>query len=250
MKPIENQTFEWKQSWRDEYLKWICAFSNSQRIQRTETYPISRPAFREALLKVKIGETCRLAGIPAPYYRVRTNEVMIGFKVNTIIGDRIGNRIGDAIGVRIGDAIGDAFVPNKTQKDILALMRKNPSVSARKIAETVQIALRNVETNIKRLKEAGLVTRAGSGRAGHWEISASISASKGTSGTENGTDAASLEKHILTMIEQTPNLTFNKLSESIKLSRRTVSRMMKSLQDQGKNKRVGSARTGHWEIAK
>lgn len=26
----ENQVIEWKQSWRDEYLKWICGFANAQ----------------------------------------------------------------------------------------------------------------------------------------------------------------------------------------------------------------------------
>jgi ATP-dependent DNA helicase RecG len=25
----ENQAVEWKESWRDEYLKWICAFANT-----------------------------------------------------------------------------------------------------------------------------------------------------------------------------------------------------------------------------
>jgi len=25
----ENQTIEWKESWRDEYLKWICGFANA-----------------------------------------------------------------------------------------------------------------------------------------------------------------------------------------------------------------------------
>ena len=25
----ENQNVEWKQVWRDEYLRWICAFANS-----------------------------------------------------------------------------------------------------------------------------------------------------------------------------------------------------------------------------
>ena len=27
---IENQHIEWKESWRDEYLKWVCAFANAQ----------------------------------------------------------------------------------------------------------------------------------------------------------------------------------------------------------------------------
>ena len=26
----ETQNVEWKESWRDEYLKWVCAFANAQ----------------------------------------------------------------------------------------------------------------------------------------------------------------------------------------------------------------------------
>ena len=26
----ENQNIEWKESWRDEYLKWVCGFANAQ----------------------------------------------------------------------------------------------------------------------------------------------------------------------------------------------------------------------------
>jgi len=26
----ENQQIEWKTSWRDEYLKWICGFANAE----------------------------------------------------------------------------------------------------------------------------------------------------------------------------------------------------------------------------
>jgi len=25
----ENQTVEWKETWKDEYLKWICGFANA-----------------------------------------------------------------------------------------------------------------------------------------------------------------------------------------------------------------------------
>lgn len=30
MNPGENQTIEWKESWRDEYIRWICGFANTQ----------------------------------------------------------------------------------------------------------------------------------------------------------------------------------------------------------------------------
>ncbi len=26
----ENQNVEWKEFWKDEYLKWICGFANAQ----------------------------------------------------------------------------------------------------------------------------------------------------------------------------------------------------------------------------
>ena len=29
-KVAESQNVEWKESWRDEYLKWICGFANAQ----------------------------------------------------------------------------------------------------------------------------------------------------------------------------------------------------------------------------
>ncbi len=30
MKTQEQQNIEWKKTWRDEYLKWICGFANAQ----------------------------------------------------------------------------------------------------------------------------------------------------------------------------------------------------------------------------
>lgn len=30
MSPKEAQTVEWKESWRDEYIRWICGFANAQ----------------------------------------------------------------------------------------------------------------------------------------------------------------------------------------------------------------------------
>ena len=27
---VESQNIEWKESWRDDYLKWICGFANAQ----------------------------------------------------------------------------------------------------------------------------------------------------------------------------------------------------------------------------
>ncbi len=31
----ENQNMEWKETWKDEYLKWICGFANANGFIRT-----------------------------------------------------------------------------------------------------------------------------------------------------------------------------------------------------------------------
>ncbi len=83
IKKSENQDIEFKQSWQDEYLKWICAFTNTKggilyigvndkgtvtgvqdfhklsetiplKIHRAETYFFPRGAFRELLLNALI----------------------------------------------------------------------------------------------------------------------------------------------------------------------------------------------------
>ena len=30
MSPKEAQSIEWKESWRDEYIRWVCGFANAQ----------------------------------------------------------------------------------------------------------------------------------------------------------------------------------------------------------------------------
>lgn len=35
MKERESQSIEWKESWQDEYLKWICGYANAQGEQYT-----------------------------------------------------------------------------------------------------------------------------------------------------------------------------------------------------------------------
>ena len=51
----ESQNIEWKRSWRDEYLKWVCGFANAQGgVYRVETFPVPREAMREAVINAVI----------------------------------------------------------------------------------------------------------------------------------------------------------------------------------------------------
>ena len=59
---------------------------------------------------------------------------------------------------------------NATQKSIIDLLSENVQMSGTELAERIGISKRNIETNIKKLKEKGLLVRHGSARAGYWEI--------------------------------------------------------------------------------
>lgn len=64
----------------------------------------------------------------------------------------------------------DTKALNETQQKILFLLSRNAQLSASKIAEQIQISRRNVEVNIRKLKERGILIRHGSPKNGHWEI--------------------------------------------------------------------------------
>jgi len=66
----------------------------------------------------------------------------------------------------IGDSIGDSG----TRKRIVEMMQKSPRISAKSISEEIGIALRNVEANIKILKQNGSIERIGSAKSGHWVV--------------------------------------------------------------------------------
>jgi len=205
------------------YLKYFKGIIRYDGLQRVETYPIPRQAFREAVLNAvihrdystgnpihihiypdevliyndgrlpetwtvedlfkrhtslpynpliastffrsgqieawgrgvqKITESCRSWGKPEPFYKVTTKEVMIGFSTDANIGDNIGEK----------------KEVTSTQMRILALMREEPTVSARTIATVIGIAPRNVEENIRSMKKVGLIERAGPPKGGRWVV--------------------------------------------------------------------------------
>ena len=65
-------------------------------------------------------------------------------------------------------------------------------------------------------------------------------------GANHGAD--NMEGRLLSGLKQNPYITQTDLAKKLSLSRRTVQRIMKELMNDGKIKRVGSTRTGHWEI--
>ena len=59
---------------------------------------------------------------------------------------------------------------NDTQRKVVELLSENPQLSAVKLAGQIGITSRNIESNIKKLKEKGILIRHGSPKSGYWEI--------------------------------------------------------------------------------
>jgi predicted HTH transcriptional regulator len=56
------------------------------------------------------------------------------------------------------------------QKKMLALMSEKPAITIEMLSNELGINKRNVEKNIKALKEAKLLVREGARRNGHWKV--------------------------------------------------------------------------------
>jgi len=68
-------------------------------------------------------------------------------------------------------------------------------------------------------------------------------------GTVNGTvNGVETKNQILMCVMQNPDYSLDKIAEKTGYSRRTVVRQMKLLQEAGAIKRVGSPKTGYWEV--
>ncbi len=59
---------------------------------------------------------------------------------------------------------------NDTQQKIIKLLSEDNQLSAVKLADKIGVASRNIESNIKKLKEYGMLIRHGSPKSGYWEI--------------------------------------------------------------------------------
>ena len=72
-----------------------------------------------------------------------------------------------SVGIDVDITIG---IMNETRKKIIELMTERPSITAKEIAESIEITQRRVESNISQLKAAGIIERTGTRKNGHWVV--------------------------------------------------------------------------------
>ena len=89
---------------------------------------------------------------------------MVFYKNNAINGS-----ISGSIGSPISGSIDTQIYLTERQKDIIDLIRQNPKVSYRKMAQILDIADSAVKKHLNKLKEMGVIERVG-GTRGYWRI--------------------------------------------------------------------------------
>ncbi|MFC1596302.1 ATP-binding protein, partial [Candidatus Margulisiibacteriota bacterium] len=77
-------------------------------------------------------------------------------------------RVGEKVGKKVGEKVGEKITAN--QKVILDLVAQDAGITISILSEKVGIATKNIEENIARLKEKGLLKRVGPAKGGYWEV--------------------------------------------------------------------------------
>ena len=68
-------------------------------------------------------------------------------------------------------------------------------------------------------------------------------------GTVNSVNSESLALQIVANLKADPFVSYDELSELMGVPRRTIARRIKELADDGKIRRIGAAKNGHWEVS-
>ena len=59
----------------------------------------------------------------------------------------------------------------KTREKILALIKKNPQITTKEIADRIGLSAKGVEWNLKKLKDENILRRVGGRKEGRWRLS-------------------------------------------------------------------------------
>jgi predicted HTH transcriptional regulator len=60
--------------------------------------------------------------------------------------------------------------PTKTPDAVLMLIKDNPQITRKQIADALNKDLRTIGRSIAKLQEAGKLKRVGSNKTGHWQL--------------------------------------------------------------------------------
>ena len=91
-----------------------------------------------------------------------------GGSFRTIFKRSEGLKVTDRLVEKVGEKVGEKLTLN--QQQILEFISKNQKISIIELSDKVGIATKNIEVNISKLKQKGLLKRIGPAKGGYWEV--------------------------------------------------------------------------------
>ena len=76
--------------------------------------------------------------------------------------------VNDKIGVNDNAKITQKITVN--QEKILDEIKKNPYITQKELSELIKMTIPNINRNMKKLQDQGIIRRVGADKNGHWEI--------------------------------------------------------------------------------
>ena len=119
----------------------------------------------------RIIKLCVADNLPKPEFVITPQTFTICFHTRdnskkASVDENFGVNTGINAGINAGINVGI----NNVQEEILNIIHKTPNVTAKSLSEMLKIDIRNVEKNLKTLKDKGLISRMGSRKTGYWQI--------------------------------------------------------------------------------
>jgi ATP-dependent DNA helicase RecG len=189
----EDQQAEWKRSWRDEYLKWLCGFANAEggvlvigRDDKGTTVGGKDAEKLSGMIEAwgrgieRIMAACREAGTPEPEVEFDPTGLWLTFHYlpehRTPVEVPVKTRVEipetrveiPETRVEIPETRVEASV--KTPDMILELLQTHPQMSLAQVAVAISKSLSAVERAVANLTEEKALRHIGPRKGGHWEV--------------------------------------------------------------------------------
>ncbi len=211
----------------------------------------------------KITTACSNAGIEPPHYKFLSGYILTFDASAKLAGikEKIQKEIGGQ--EKVSPSTDISLTVSLTMSRIVDLLRNNRALTGSEIAGILGVSTRTVYRKLAQLQQDGVIKRIGTDRDGYWLIIAesdksySIKASQDAPQIEDLHDKLHDKLHdnftpntqkIIDLMKRSPQITGQQIAEELGLSIRTVRTEILNLRNNNVIERIGSNKTGYWQV--
>jgi ATP-dependent DNA helicase RecG len=188
----ESQNIEFKESWNDEYIKWICGFANAFGgtiyIGIKDNFP-----FRAGIIEswgrgiLKIMKDCINYGLISPRYNTHFSGLQIilfyknaAQKTTQKVAQKTAQKVAqkkDIVSIDFTDKIkknesekNGKKIARQNRQKILKIIQKNNQITSVQMANELDVSIRTIANYLSDLKKEKILKRIGPDKGGYWLI--------------------------------------------------------------------------------